>query len=323
MKLLLTVLWKTVWYLVMGVWLVVKWSCKLVWLLLKGVLYLFGMRFTRKMKEPEPLPMVFDDEPRGDEAVIKVGSIVPVEEDANLRTFNILNAEGEIYRINTALPGPFYGTVWTKILGCYETQQTLCGRLVKPLYDQHSGMLTGYVVYIGKVKAFMPAAEVFLAKEHRPINLRLAVTSVDPVSKKVVVSLRRAYHALLGKKNMGEAGQEVEALYWDYDDEFIYLLLPGEYVGQMRCDVTATEAASRMGLFTRCRLESVYQEDQTAIVNLSSNNKLDVITSAAHAQVADARESVKSPGREDSEAIFDLDGEEGAEVAVASKRVGQ
>jgi hypothetical protein len=45
--------------------------------------------------------------------------------------------------------------------------------------------------------------------------------SIDPLSKKVVVSLRRDYHALLGKKNMGETGQEVDALYWDYDDEFI------------------------------------------------------------------------------------------------------
>lgn len=307
MKRMFTVMWKSVWYVILGLWLVVKWSCKLVWLVVKGFLYLFGVRFAKKIKDPEPLQMVFDDTPRGDEAVVKVGSIVPVEEDPNLRTFNILNAEGEIYRINTALPGPFYGPVWTRIIGCCETQQTLCGRLIKPVYGQNNGQLGGYAVNIGKVKAFLPVGEAVFAKEHKPINFRMAVTAIDPITKKVTVSARRAYQIVLGKKTMGQAGQETDAIYWDYDDEFVYLLLPGEYIGQAPADVAPSQLAERMGTLTRCRIETVNADDQTAIVSLNGKgkDKQDDSAGAVDRDLAnDAREEAHPAESED---IFDLE----------------
>ena len=269
MRTLFQLTWKSLWYLILGLWLIVKWSGWLVWLVIKGMLWLCGVRFAKPSTDQQPLPMLFPDGETTEAAVAKVGSVVPIEEDDNLRTFNILNAEGEIYRINTALPGPFHGPVWTKILGSYETQQTLAGRLVRPVYDPNNGTLTGYAVLIGKVKAFLPVTESLFPAEHAAINVRVAVTAVDPVNKKLTVSVKRAYQMLFAKKSMGQAGQETDGLFWDYDEEFVYLLLPGEYVGQAQYTEPMPQVAAWMGTLTRGRLESVHADDQTAIVTLA------------------------------------------------------
>lgn len=299
MKKTFNVICKSSWYLMFVLWFLVEWSCRLAWLLIKGSLWLFGVRFTKKIKEPEPLPMIFPDEEK-EEAVARVGSIVPVEEDVNLRTFNILNAEGEIYRINTALPGQFHGPVWTRILGCYETQQTLAGRLVRPVYDPNHGLLTGYSVLIGKVKAFLPVAESLLPAEQKPINVRVAVTSVDPAGKKLAVSVKRAYQILFAKKTIGQTGEETDALFWDYDDEFVYLLLPGEYVGQARYTEPVAQVAAWMARVTRCRLDSVHAEEQTAIVSIDPEKGEEKTAYQPDEAAADLDE-------EDKEAPFELE----------------
>ena len=160
------------------------------------------------------------------EAVSKIGSVVPVEEDHALRTFTIMNPEGEIYRINTALPGPFYGPVWTKILDCYETRKTLRGRLSRPLYNQ-AGRHTGFQIRIGQVRAFLPNPySMRWGADQKSLNIRIAIENIDPDRRKVTVNAKAAYEIMFERKPLPVSGEEAEGLFWDYDQKYLYLLCP-------------------------------------------------------------------------------------------------
>ena len=272
MKTIFKYLGKSVFFAVYAVYWVFKQIFSLFWFLLKGAARLaLGLpqkgKRTLPVSEPDPLEMVFQDPPRPKNAVTKMGSVLPVEEDHDLRNFTLLNAEGEIYQIDTALPGPFYGPVWTRILSCHENRETLRGRLVRPVFAQ-SGKVSGYQVRIGNVKAFLPASQAMKFHAENPINLRLSVVQVDPTTRNVTVSARQAYQSLFAKKPAPRVGEETEALYWDYSEEAIFLLLPGEYVAQAQCHEKAHEIAARMGNLTRCHVESVQEDSQIALVTL-------------------------------------------------------
>ena len=198
----------------------------------------------------------------------KIGSIVPIEEDHDLRTFSVLNTEGEIYKINTALPGAFYGPVWTRILSCYEKRQTLCGRLVKEVYG-NSGHPSGYCVKIGKITTFLPNYHSLRREMQQGINIRVAILQVNPVSKRVIVSARAAYEILLSHKETPCEGEETDALFWDYDEKFVYLLLPGKIVGRAPYQEKEMEIASWMGNLTHCYVQNLEKDTHEALVTLS------------------------------------------------------
>ena len=163
------------------------------------------------------------EEKRNLPSVKKVGNISPFEEDHNLRTFTVLNNEGEIFRINTATPGPFYGPVWTRILSCYENRETLCARLICPVYGKSTNQ-SGYRVKIGNTKAFMPNFHSLRYGIKEGINIRVAIIEVNPTTQRVLVSSRIAYDLLFAHNPAPKVGERCEALYWDYNDEKIYFL---------------------------------------------------------------------------------------------------
>ena len=271
-----------------AVWLIIKWTVKLIWLLVKLLFWPFGLNSSSSQPDessqpPRPLNVLFDDPPAlsgterepppvppalvATEPLAKIGSILPVEEDHDLRTFTVLNNEGEIYKINTALPGPFYGPVWTRILSCYENRQTLRGRLVKEVYGQ-SGYRAGYRVKIGNINTFLPNYHSLRRDMQQGINLRVAVLHINQATARVMVSARIAYEIILGHKPAPAQGEESEALFWDYDEQFLYLLLPGHCVGKTAYCQQETTVAAWMGNITRCRIDAIDVAEQEAKVSI-------------------------------------------------------
>ncbi len=269
---LLQGIWKILYGFFYAIFFLIKWAFKIIYFIIKAFLYLFGVPWkTTASHAPieQPTPpehaVVFPEA----KAIVKVGTIVPVEEDHGLRTFTILNAEGEIFKINTALPGPFYGPNWTRVLSCYETKETVMARLVKPTYGQQ-GRIIGYQVRIGKIKAFLPISQAIRPTTERPINIRVSIIQINPTERKVLVSAKQAYYTIFGKKPLPKASEETDAIFWDYDDEFLYFLLPGEYVGQASYQEEPSVVSPWMGKITRCRIESIQSQEQRAIVSLIS-----------------------------------------------------
>lgn len=220
--------------------------------------------------------MIFDDSfldlpvvpPKSEEPVKKIGSILPLEKDHNLRTFEILNNEGEIFKINTALKGPFHGPVWTKILSCYENRQTIRGRVIAPVTGK-SGNQAGYEVKFGNIKAFMPNYHSLLTEFSKGINMRVAIIEINPVTKHLIVSARAAYTLLFAHKSVPEVGEETDALYWDYDDKEIYYLLPGRFLGHAPHSLKRAELASLMGTLTKCYVQTLDSETRDVTVTFS------------------------------------------------------
>lgn len=218
----------------------------------------------------EPEEEIFIKQEKSKEPGIKkVGNITPSEEDHNLRAFTVFNNEGEIFRINTASPGPFYGPLWTRILSCHENRETLCARLICPVYGKSTNQ-SGYRVKIGGIRAFMPNYHSLRYGDKEGINVRVAIIEVNPVTQRILVSSRLAYDLLFAHHPEPKVGEMSEALYWDYDDEKIYFLLPGRYAGWTEHHQPQTKIASLMGTITSCHIESLKQQEHEAIVSLVS-----------------------------------------------------
>lgn len=235
--------------------------------------WIFSFLFfpNKKIDLEEEFPHVNWEEDKEEELVEpvrKVGSVIPVEEDHELRTFEIMNSEGEIFSINTEVEGVFYGPVWTKILHCYETHQPLRGRLTGPKFNR-SGKQIGFEVKIGSITAFMPKVQSLRLDNQPAINILVAVTHIDPEKQKVTVSSKVAYDKMFAGQGAPVENSRVHGIFWDFDEHSIYLLLPGNFMAMTEMsELSRQKIATLMGTTALCEIESVCPERHDARVQV-------------------------------------------------------
>lgn len=202
-------------------------------------------------------------------SISKIGTVVPTEEDHDLRSFTIMNGEGELFRIDTSAKGDFYGSVWTKILSCYETQETLRGRIVNTIHE--NGTTKGFFVHIGKAKAYLSLVDSMRNESQAPINTLFAVVHIDPKKAQATVSSRVAYARVFTNEPTPCQGEKTRAIYWDYDSKYIYFLLPKNYMGVAeREEYSPTEIEKIMGTIINCNINSINAELSEAKVTIIS-----------------------------------------------------
>lgn len=269
-------LWKIIYYSCYCVFAIGKGLCRfLVWLMLgsskkartKSISQNNNTSTADILLLPDDKNPVELPEPQQPPAMVKVGEALSVDQDHNLRNFTIFNAEGEAYQIDTRQKGLFYGPVWTHVLECYQTRQTLRARITQVLYGK-SGHRAGYRVKIGKIKAFLPHYHAMRDDLEQPVNTRVAITYIDPVSRRVTVSVRLAYQLLFDAKPVPAINEEIEALYWDYDENYLYLLLPGEYMGKFAYRGEQVATAALIGTLTQCRVEEINEDERESVVTV-------------------------------------------------------
>ena len=253
-----------IWILISGLFKVIFkilfFILKIIWWIVRFVWYIF---FPKLPKEEVPVDMIFNE----DSAVKKVGSIIPVEEDHNLRLFTLTNAEGEIYHIDTSVKGPFYGPVWTQILSCYECHRTLRGRLIKQVHGK-TGRPAGYRVKIGKIRTFLPNYHSMRFDNPKPINVRIGILSIDFDNKRVTTSIRLAYEIIFNELPTPQVEESCKALYWNYDESYIYFLLPGKILGKTPNNNEQFALGAKMGEITTCIVNSISPVNHEATVSL-------------------------------------------------------
>ena len=235
------------------------------------------MWFFRRKKTYEPAfdPEMFADaseeyqehEPTPQKSISKIGTVVPVEEDHHLRSFTIMNAEGELFRIDTSAKGDFYGPVWTKILSCYESQETLRGRIIHATRENDN--VKGFAVRIGEVSAYLSLSDSMRSHSQPPINTLLAVVHIDPEKVQATVSSRVAYARIFLNESSPCQGEKCRAIYWDYDAKYIYLLLPQNIMGiAEREETSPTKIEQIMGTLTMCNINSLNPQLREAKVTI-------------------------------------------------------
>ena len=185
-----------------------------------------------------------------------------------MRDFQIVDGEGEIYQVNTSVKGKFYGSVWTRILSCYESRQPLRGRLTKPVYDE-SDQQIGFQIKIGNVTAFLPLNESFRSEKQPPINTLVTVTHIDPIRQKVTVSSQVAYDNIFANAPILVLNEKTKGLCWQYDDNYLYFLLPHKYMGLAPYTFTCiTDAEKLMGTIVDLQVESIKRREKEALVSI-------------------------------------------------------
>ncbi|GHS92359.1 hypothetical protein AGMMS50276_00050 [Synergistales bacterium] len=157
----------------------------------------------------------------------------PAEKDRNLRTFNVLNPEGEVYTVNTADESSgFYGPVWTRVLSAYESGEYLRGRASVRRTSKDEGRFSGYSVSIDGLEAFLPKskASFFFDPKRDATNkcLALKVEMIQTNGDKkgnIVVSAKEPWEQTLDEFSGMTYGKEMHALAEDYEHN--ELLFPG------------------------------------------------------------------------------------------------
>ncbi|MDR1508692.1 MAG: hypothetical protein LBS53_03565 [Synergistaceae bacterium] len=166
---------------------------------------------------------------------LRADNFTPVEKDFNLRSFQVVNPEGEVHTVNTADSSSFfYGQVWTRILDCYRTGEFLRARARQRYVSRTDGRFSGYQVSINGVEAFLPRskAEYFYDPEQDATGkcLALQVEMVHPNGPKqgtVIVNAKTPWKYTLNEFKNLFSGKTVEVLALDYVSG--YLVFPGHY----------------------------------------------------------------------------------------------
>jgi hypothetical protein len=161
-------------------------------------------------------------------------AFAPTEKDSNLRSFQILNPEGEVHTVNTADPSSlFHGPVWTRILDCYTKEEFLRGRAFTRCISQED-RFSGYMVDIDGIEAFLPKRNAgYFYDAEKDVTGKCLALKVDmvypngPMQGKIILNAKSPWqHTRSEFKNLF-SGKVVDVLALDH--EHGYLVFPGLY----------------------------------------------------------------------------------------------
>jgi hypothetical protein len=174
-----------------------------------------GYRPKNKTAEDSAFRKFYNPRPAG---------FAPAEKDFGLRSFQIVNPEGEVHTVDTSdLSSPFYGPVWTRILDCHKKGEFLRGRAARRCVSQED-RFSGYVIDIDGVDAFLPKSKAvyFYDDDKDATNkcLALEVEMVHPNGPKcgnILVGTKAPWKYSLGEFKDMISGKIVDVLAVDYD----------------------------------------------------------------------------------------------------------
>lgn len=172
------------------------------------------------------------------------GVDAPSEKDMRLRTFQVVNPEGEVYSIDTAdKESLFYGPTWARILDAQENGEFIRGRVDMRRISSLEDRFSGYTVNIDGVEAFLPASKAayFYHPEHDATGkcIALKVCTVYPNGPRQGNVIVDAYaplkYVMFGqKKSAYTKGGAFYALAMDYNEDDLLFPWAGNSVLRVR-----------------------------------------------------------------------------------------
>ncbi len=162
------------------------------------------------------------------------GFKAPEEKDLKLRTFSVVNPEGEVFPVNTAeTSSPFYGPVWTRILDVYTKGDFVRGRVSSRMTSK-DGRFSGYSVSVDGVPAFLPASKsgVFRNEENDATSRCIALKIQDVFtngdrSGTIIVDAKEPYKVIEKELRKVHVGATFHALAMDVDANYLVFPSPG------------------------------------------------------------------------------------------------
>ena len=156
----------------------------------------------------------------------------PEEKDHNMRCFDVLNPEGEVFSIDTRSSEQFFGPVWTRIFDAYEKGELLRAR-VALRQTSRLDQFSGYTLSIDGVPAFLPRSKSvhFYNSENDATNLCIAVQVMTihvngPKCGSVIVDAKPAWELVRRELAAATLGDTVNALAMDIADGSLLFPVP-------------------------------------------------------------------------------------------------
>lgn len=148
----------------------------------------------------------------------------PEEKDGHLRCFSVVNPEGEIFSVDTRVPGLFHGPVWTRILDAYEKGEFLRARAVFRQTSRTNGF-SGYTLSVDGVPVFLPRSRSFYFYDgEKDATKRCLAVKIETIHTNgprmgtVIADAWAAWAVVRGGLYALRSGREVHALAMDIEE---------------------------------------------------------------------------------------------------------